>query len=235
MHICFDIATSFVYSMIAPLIFLFSSIIFEFLWIVFQYNFLYVMIFKSDTKNFLYSTALNQLFTNMYIMEFYIIDLFLLVRNSHYQFICVGQTVIMIIIMTMTVVFQFMLNESFGFCFWFFFNADLQDKFESKHWKMSSSCNWILKHLFFSFFVELKISDIFENAFVNENSMKFLNNDFNIFLHVFQHEFFWFQNPMVWISNDSLKISIDDIFQIKQCYRNVKISNLHINFNKKKN
>ena len=128
-----------------------------------------------------------------------------------------------------------MLNESFGFCFWFLSGADLQDKFEPKHQKMSSSHNWILKHLFFSFLVEFKISDTFENTFVNENSMEFLNNDFNIFSHVFQHEFFWFQNPVVWISDDSLKINIDDIFWIKQCYKNVKISYLHANFNEKKN
>ena len=230
-----DITTDFVYSMITPLILLFSSIIFGLLWIVFQYNFLYVMIFESNMKNFFYSTALNQLFIDMYVMEFYIVGLFLLMRNSHHQFVCVNQAVIMIIIMTMTVLFQFVLNESFGFCFQFLFDADLRDKFESKnHEAMSDDHNWILRRLFFLFLAEFKTSDTWEKTFVTENSTKFSNYNFNIFSHVFQHGSFWFPNPMMWIPNDLLEISIDEIFWTKQHYTNVKIFNKHANFNEKK-
>ena len=142
MRVNSNIVTNFIYSIIAPLVFLFSSIIFGLLWIVFQYNFLYVMIFKPDTKGFFYSIALNQLFTSIYVIKFYIVDLFLLMRNNYHQFVCVNQTMIMIIVTVMTIMFQFVLNKSFGFCFQFLSGADLRDKFELKNQKtISSNCN----------------------------------------------------------------------------------------------
>ena len=88
--------------------------------------------------------------------------------------------------------------------------------------------------MFFLFLAELKTSDIWKNAFVMKNSMRFSNHDFDIFSHAFQHESFRSQIPVVWISNDSLKISVNDIFRIKQHYTNVKIFNKHVNFNEKK-
>ena len=172
----------------------------------------------------------------MYVVKFYIINLFLLMRNNHHQFVCVNQMMIMIIITTIIIMFQFVLNESFDFCFQFFSDANLRNKFESKDREaMSNDCNWILKHLFFLFLAESKISNIWKKTFVMKNSMKFLNHDFNIFSHVFQHEFFQFSNSVMWISDDLLKISINKIFRIKQRYTNVKIFNKHANFNEKKN
>ena len=150
LRIRLDITTGFVYLMIALLVFLFSSIIFELLWIVFRYNLLYITVFKSDRKGFLYSTILNQLFMGIYVMKFYFVNFFLLMRNIHHHLICVDQTMIMIIITAMILVFQFALNELFGFCFQFFFGVDLWDKFKPKNQKtMSSNCNSILKCLFF--------------------------------------------------------------------------------------
>ena len=89
--------------------------------------------------------------------------------------------------------------------------------------------------MFFSFFVESKVSDNFKNVFANgrENFIKILNNNFDIFSHAFQHESFWIQKPMVWISNDLLEINIDDISWIEQQYRNAKISNIHAKFDEK--
>ncbi len=101
-----------IYSVIAPLIFLFSSITFGLLWVVFRYNLLYVTVSRPNTRGLLYPTALNQLFTGVYVMELCIIGLFFLVRDEHDRATCISQAVIMIITTAMTLGFQFLLNDA---------------------------------------------------------------------------------------------------------------------------
>ncbi|KAL9127040.1 MAG: hypothetical protein Q9217_004004 [Psora testacea] len=103
-----------IYSVIAPLILLFSSVTFGLFWVVFRYNLLYVTVSRPNTRGLLYPTALNQLFTGVYVMELCMIGLFFLVRNDHNRATCVGQAVIMIIATAMTLGFQLLLNNAFA-------------------------------------------------------------------------------------------------------------------------
>lgn len=98
----------------APLILIFSSVTFGLFWVVFRYNLLYVTVSRPDTRGLLYPTALNQLFTGIYVMELCMIGLFFLVRDDHNRAACVGQAVVMIIATAMTLCFQLLLNDAFA-------------------------------------------------------------------------------------------------------------------------
>ena len=115
-QICEDINTmsGLIYSVMISLILMFSFVIFDLFWIVFCYNLLYVTVSWSDTRDFLYSTALNQLFTSIYVMKLCMIDLFFLVRDDHNRAVCVDQAVIMIIVTIMILCFQLLLNNAFA-------------------------------------------------------------------------------------------------------------------------
>jgi len=108
------IALGIIYSVIAPLILVFNSIIFGLFWIVFRYNILYVTDFGHDSGGIFYPTALNQLFTGVYVMELCVTGLFFLVRDDHNRATCIGQAVIMSIATVITVSFQVLLNNAFA-------------------------------------------------------------------------------------------------------------------------
>ena len=72
-----------IYSIIVLLMTLFILIAFGMYWLVFRYNILYVMLLENDTGGLLYPTALNQLFTSIYILEIYLIGLFLLICDEN--------------------------------------------------------------------------------------------------------------------------------------------------------
>ncbi len=52
-------ALGLIYSVIAPLILLFSSITFGLLWVVYRYNLLYIIISRPNVRGLLYLIALN--------------------------------------------------------------------------------------------------------------------------------------------------------------------------------
>jgi hypothetical protein len=108
----FNIMPELIYSIIASLILLLSSITFDLFWMMFRYNLLYVTVSRPNTRDLLYPTALNQLFTDVYVMELCMMSLFFLVRDNHNRAACVGQAVIMIIATAMTLVFQLVLNDA---------------------------------------------------------------------------------------------------------------------------
>ena len=60
-QICGDINTmpGLIYSVMAPLILMFSSVTFGLFWVVFRYNLLYVTVSRPNTRSLLYPTALN--------------------------------------------------------------------------------------------------------------------------------------------------------------------------------
>lgn len=103
-----------VYSVIAPLISIFAIITFALLWLAHRYNMIYVTRFKIDTGGVLYPRAINQTFTGLYFMELCLIGLFFLVRDEDDNAACVPQAIIMIVAMILTVLFQVLLNWSFG-------------------------------------------------------------------------------------------------------------------------
>lgn len=103
-----------IYCIIAPLIIVFAIITFTLLWIAHRYNMLYVTRFQLDTGGLLYPRAINQTFTGLYFMEVCMIGLFFLVRDEHGYAPCIPQAVIMVIVAAFTVIYQVLLNMSFG-------------------------------------------------------------------------------------------------------------------------
>ena len=107
-----------IYSVISPLIMVFNILTFGLFWIVYRYNTLYVTKFRHDTGGLLFPTAINHLFTGLYVMELCLIGLFFLVQeadaNGHaYGTPCKVQAIIMIVILILTIGFQWLLNRTF--------------------------------------------------------------------------------------------------------------------------
>ncbi|KAK3057306.1 hypothetical protein LTR09_001488 [Extremus antarcticus] len=101
-----------IYSVLAPLILVFMLVIFSLFWLVYRYNVLYVYQFRNDTGGLLFPTAVNQLFTGLYMMELCLIGFFFIARDGQAS-VCVAQGVIMVIAMVFTITFQFLLNAAF--------------------------------------------------------------------------------------------------------------------------
>jgi hypothetical protein len=103
-----------IYSIVAPLISLFAIITFSLLWVAHRYNMLYVTRFKTDTGGVLYPRAINQTFTGLYVMELCLVGLFFLAEDETGVNTCFPQAIIMIIVMILTIIYQYVLNSSFG-------------------------------------------------------------------------------------------------------------------------
>ncbi|PVH73358.1 DUF221-domain-containing protein [Cadophora sp. DSE1049] len=103
-----------IYSVVSPIIVIFAIITFTLLWIAHRYNMLYVTRFQLDTGGLLYPRAINQTFTGLYVMQLCMFGLFLLVRDENDNASCIPQAIIMIIALVFTVLYQFLLNMSFG-------------------------------------------------------------------------------------------------------------------------
>ncbi|KAI5284458.1 hypothetical protein KEM54_001319, partial [Ascosphaera aggregata] len=102
-----------IYCIISPLIMIFNVLTFSLFWFVYRYNTLYVTKFRLDTGGLLFPTAINQLFTGLYIMEVCLVGMFFLVRDQYNKLACQGQAIIMIVVFILTVVYQWLLNKEF--------------------------------------------------------------------------------------------------------------------------
>ncbi|KAI1083491.1 DUF221-domain-containing protein [Whalleya microplaca] len=103
-----------IYSVIAPIISIFAIITFSLLWMANRYSMLFVNRLTIDTGGVLYPLAINQTFTGLYVMEICLIGLFFLVQDENGEVACTSQAIIMIIATFLTVLYQFLLNRSFG-------------------------------------------------------------------------------------------------------------------------
>ncbi|KAH8680920.1 hypothetical protein BX600DRAFT_445343 [Xylariales sp. PMI_506] len=103
-----------VYSVVAPIISIFAIITFSLLWIANRYSMLYVNRLSIDTGGVLYPRAINQTFTGLYVMEICLIGLFFLVQDNDGNNTCKPQAIIMIVVIILTVLYQLLLNYSFG-------------------------------------------------------------------------------------------------------------------------
>ncbi|KAI1334843.1 DUF221-domain-containing protein [Xylariaceae sp. FL0016] len=103
-----------IYSVIAPIISIFAIITFSLLWIAQRYAMLYVNRFTNDTGGVLYPRAINQTFTGLYVMEICMIGLFFTVVDENGKAACTVQAIIMIVVLALTILYQIMLNLSFG-------------------------------------------------------------------------------------------------------------------------
>ena len=103
-----------IYSVVAPIISIFAIITFSLLWVAHRYNMLYVTRFENDTGGVLYPRAINQTFTGLYVMELCLIGLFFLVTDESGANAGFPQAIVMIVVLVLTVVYQYLLNSSFG-------------------------------------------------------------------------------------------------------------------------
>ncbi|KAI0597867.1 hypothetical protein F4775DRAFT_557786 [Biscogniauxia sp. FL1348] len=103
-----------IYSIIAPIISIFAIITFSLLWVANRYSMIYVNRLTIDTGGVLYPRAINQTFTGLYVMEICLIGLFFLVTNEQGVHSCTPHALIMIVVTILTVIYQFLLNMSFG-------------------------------------------------------------------------------------------------------------------------
>lgn len=107
-------AIGLIYSIVSPLILLFNIATFGLFLAVQQYNVLNVSRSNTDTGGLIYPKAINQLFTGLYVMELYLVGLFILVRDEQNRPACIGQGVIMVLVLCFTLVYQRLLTHAYG-------------------------------------------------------------------------------------------------------------------------
>lgn len=211
---------------------MFSSITFGLLWVVFRYNLLYVTVSRPNTRGLLYPTALNQLFTGVYVMELCMIGLFFLVRDDRNRATCVGQAAIMIIATAMTLGFHFLLNDAVAPLLRFLPQSETREEEKEQQYHGTRTAN----HL------QILVRKCFERLASTRNSGP-VDGIFSDMYHemqdssasgpdalaplAFQCRSLSIQRPVVWIPDDRLGISGDEISRINQLYSNVRISNEH--------
>ena len=218
-----------IYSVIAPLILFFSTITFGLLWIVFRYNLVYVTISRLNTRGLLYPTALNQLFTGIYVMELSVIGLFFLVRDEQNKAICVSQAVIMTIATALTFGFQLLLNNAIDPLLRFIPPSEMieSDKDADHDEKRETIHLWVLVQRFVKLLAPNSMINSMDGIFANTD-YKSKNSGANEWVSLeFQHASLCMQKPVIWIPNDHLGISDDEIFRVRQRYSNVSVSNEH--------
>ncbi|KIL92916.1 hypothetical protein FAVG1_04097 [Fusarium avenaceum] len=103
-----------VYCVIAPLISIFAIITFALLWLAQRYAMLYVTRFEHDTGGVLYPRAINQTFTGIYFMELCMAGLFFITEDETGKNTCTPHGIVMIVVLVLTVLYQVLLNYSFG-------------------------------------------------------------------------------------------------------------------------
>ena len=102
-----------IYSVVTPLILVLSILAFTSFWIVQRYNLLRVTSSSIDTGGLVYVKGLFQLFVGLYCMEVYLIGLFLLVRNEKNEATCIGQAIVLIIVMGLTATYHVFLQKAY--------------------------------------------------------------------------------------------------------------------------
>jgi hypothetical protein len=104
---CTNFRLGLVYSTIAPLMLLFMLITFSLFWVVIKNNLLYcVRTGTVDGGGLFFPSAINQLFTGLYFMEFCLIGLFFLVRDTQGHVACEAQGIIMAVVLVLTILYQ---------------------------------------------------------------------------------------------------------------------------------
>ncbi|KAI1616251.1 hypothetical protein EDD37DRAFT_605052 [Exophiala viscosa] len=98
------------YSCIAPLILAFATVGFCLLYLMYRYNFLFVLGNKVDMKGEAYSRALKQLLTGVYLATLCLIGLFAIGVSKNK--ISIGPLVIMLVFLIIMIIFQIMLDRA---------------------------------------------------------------------------------------------------------------------------
>ncbi|KFY90097.1 hypothetical protein V498_06181 [Pseudogymnoascus sp. VKM F-4517 (FW-2822)] len=103
-----------VYSVIAPLILVFSMIYFGALWVLYRFYPPQLSDLELGATGLFYPTAIRQLMTGIYFMELCLAGLFFLVRDANGNATCTSQAIIMIVTMVFTALFHFSLDHRSG-------------------------------------------------------------------------------------------------------------------------
>ena len=109
-----------IYCTIAPLMSFFLLLTFSIFWFVYRYQTLYITKFTQDTGGLLFPQAINQLFVGLYVMEVCLFGLFLLVQGVDPRTgmpmgtPCQGQAILIFVVFIFTIIYQVLLNHSFG-------------------------------------------------------------------------------------------------------------------------
>lgn len=161
-------------------------------------------------------------------MEIYLIGLFLLVRDDNNRSACMGQAVIMAVATVMTIGFQVFLTDAFDPCLQFLPYAGNEDKIEKENLGSESrKGNWALRRLH-DLIPRNGTSRIWSD--VNPEG-KYLTpfDDPDTSPLALRHQPLCVEKSVVWIPEDPLGISEDEICRVKSCYGNVRISNENAN------
>ncbi|KFY03348.1 hypothetical protein O988_01543 [Pseudogymnoascus sp. VKM F-3808] len=103
-----------IYSVIAPLILVFSMIYFGTLWVLYRFYPPKLSDMELGASGLCYPTAIRQLMTGIYFMELCLAGLFFLVRDADGNATCTAQAIIMIVTMAFTALFHFSLDHKSG-------------------------------------------------------------------------------------------------------------------------
>ena len=190
---------------------------------MFRYNILYVTDSEHDSGGMLYPTALNQLFTGVYVMELCVTGLFFLVRDDQNRATCIGQAIIMIIATIITVSFQVLLNNAFTpflrFLPTFTGTAEPEKKTKGREHKCciprADGCFRILLQKCRDWKVVSTADQGFPISSETDGHIS----------PIYQHEALFAQTPTVWIPKDCLGISDDEILHVRKYDSSIRVSN----------
>ena len=103
-----------IYSVIAPLILIFSIICFGAFWLLYRLYPPKLTEAGLFSRALFYPTAIRQLFTGIYFMQICLTGLFFLVRDKEGKARCTGQAAITIVSLVLTAIFQVTLDYNQG-------------------------------------------------------------------------------------------------------------------------
>jgi len=187
-----------------------------------------VSTFPYDTEGQLYSTALKQLFTGIYMMELCLIGLFLSIRNDRGVLTGIGQAVIMMIATTLTIIYQLFLGNIFFSILKYLpaFTKDREDDGEESNWNHSSAPALDhLRHLAHTCYGWMRPSKKVPRD-LQESIDELARNELDVTdRHEYKHEAADHRSPVIWIPKDDLGISEDEIAYARNCVSDIRISN----------
>jgi hypothetical protein len=93
------------YAVAAPLVLAFGTLAFLSIWVVNAYSFTYVVGTRHESGGLIHKRTLFYTLIGVYGMEMLMFGLFVLARDEHGHHLCLGQTIIMVVVMLFTCIF----------------------------------------------------------------------------------------------------------------------------------
>ncbi len=184
--------------------------------------------FSYDTEDQLYSTALKQLFTEIYMMKLCLIDLFLSIRNDWSVLIDIDQIMIMMIVTILTIIYQLFLRNIFFSILKYLsvFTKDRENDEEESNWNhFSASALDHLRHLAHICYDWMRSFKKVSRD-LQESIDELAWNELNVTdRHEYKHEAADHRSSVIWISKNDLEISEDEIVYVRNCVSDIRISN----------